>query len=294
MNGIVKSAFIVSKPLQILMAYSIAEQLGLWENAHLVIVDEFDGADETWKRICRRKNRSINFTTVFSKDKRSALDLCRSEGINSIFLDSDVGPKNYLRLIGAKFSIGGLCLHVFEEGIGTYRNDIYPSFKRKIFELMGVGAVFGGCSLTDDIFVCNVEEYRRKMPLKIAVKAIGIRKGIRETIERDSEFWEDIFRYEGIKGRSGGKSVLYISNWEIDNEFLSKFSLLTGDKYVKPHPHIRDAPRYEHGVIIGQGTPAEIVILDLAKKYKEVEVFHHGSSCEKYISGSNIRFETIR
>ena len=276
-----------------MMAYSIAEQLDLRHGASLILVDQFSGAAETHERILKRTDHAVNFRTEFVKDRQEALNFCRSQRINSIYVDSDVGIRNYIGFLGLRRSMHDLHLNVYEEGLGTYRDDIYSRFRKKILGSLGVGTVFGGCRLTESIFVCCPEEYERKMPPRIAKKSIRIAAGIMQTLDVHSDFWEYIFQYDGVRASSSRKCSLYLSGWEMDMDFLSHFSTLAGDKYIKPHPHIRGAISHSCGELIGKSAPAEIVLSDLARNYEEVEVFHHGSSCQRYMTADNIRFELI-
>jgi hypothetical protein len=286
-------AFIVSKPLQLLMVLSIVGQLRAEKKTHLVIVDSFANA----KVVCDNM-RLIDWTfgdfAIHFADTMTdayAFVLCENE-IGTLFIDSDVGFRRHLSLVRMKLQRPSLKIIVYEEGIGTYRTDLYAGMKAWIFPLLGIGVHFGGNYLTDGIYVCNPVAYLRAFP-NFKKTVVGIDQGPTEIILKLTSAIYSIFGYKIIKNTTNQICNIYLSNWNIDFEFVKKFSKYTGDGYVKLHPHIKSEITFDGLLVVGNSIPAEILIIDAMKNYREVNVFHHGSSVCDYLRDQSINFTEI-
>lgn len=78
---------------------------------------------------------------------------------------------------------------------------------------------------------------------------------------------------------------IYLSSWNVDFAFLEKFLSLSGDKYIKLHPHIKHAPEKinNKASFLPTNLPAEVIVMLMTKSYENVTIYHHGSSLAKYI-----------
>lgn len=283
------TAFIVTKPLQILVALSIIKQLNIQATSHLVIVDSFFNAEMIFERLKLADWEYSNISIEFCNSTKEAYKFVGSIAINNLFIDADVGVRKYMCLLGIKIRRRLKKIFVYEEGLGTYRSDIYSGLKREIIKFFGIGVHFGGSGITNGVYVCCPSEYLENFP-KYRKSVEKIRCSPQEILRLYFDKFSCIFDYSPSSGLCGEVCNIYLSNWQIDRKFTEKFSALPGDKYLKPHPHIKAEDLSEYGTLIGRTAPAEMVLIDLMEKYKFVNVFHHGSSVEKYISAKNIAF----
>jgi len=102
-----------------------------------------------------------------------------------------------------------------------------------------------------------------------------------------------IFSYKAPESSGSKDCHVYLSSWKFSQQFLTDLNKLTGDVFVKPHPHIKSLPEWIHGTIISATVPSELVISDLSSRYSSVNVYHHGSSSEFYIREQNVNFVKI-
>lgn len=279
----------MTKPLQILVALSIIKQLDIRDRTHLVIVDSFYNARLVYERM---KSADWDFSDLaisFCASHREAHQFSIESGINTLFIDSDVGAQKYFDLLKIKLKRRNLNIKVYEEGLGTYRTDLYSGTKKTIFDFAGIGTHFGGCALTSQIHLCDPEAYHKNFPkYKKPVKKLEL--GPLDIIRQYFPSLSHIFDYCSPAAPTSDLCHIYLSSWHVDRSFLEKFSMLAGDKYLKLHPHIKVTGEWGLGTLVSRTAPAEMVLLDMMEKYKSVSVFHHGSSVEQYISGKNVIF----
>lgn len=283
------TAFIVTKPLQILVALSIVKQLNIRNKAHLVIVDSFFNARLVYERMKSIDWEFSGLSFEFFESLREARKFARMCKINNLFIDADVGVQKYFYLLRMKFNNRLLNINVYEEGVGTYRTDLYSGVKKSILNLAGIGAHFGGCVLTSRIYLCEPQSYRKNFPnYKKPIEKLIL--GPTDIIRQYFSSLSHVFDHCSLAAPTSDICHIYLSSWHVDHHFLKEFSMLAGDKYLKLHPHIKVTDEWGQGTLVSRTAPAEMVLLDMMEKYKSVNVFHHGSSVEKYISGGNINF----
>ena len=289
-----RNVFVVTKPLQILMSLSIIKQAHIERSATMVIVDAFANS----RLVCESLSsldwdfREVGFH--FAQSVKAAHTLVRrSKGLKALYIMGDVGLRQYLSIGHIKLNSPTLTIHVYEEGHGTYKTDLYGGIKAKVFNIVGVGTHFGGCSFTDAIHVCDPEAYRSLFPsANTSVHAID--RGPGAMLHTFREELTHVFDYRAISSTASPLCNVYLTDWVIDHSFLEIFCALEGDNYIKPHPHIKSEPTAFACRTLSPTVPAEMFLLDAMAKYSKLVVYHHhGSSAERYIKGDNIVFKNV-
>jgi hypothetical protein len=284
--------FIAANPLQILMSASIIRQLELVKNSVLIIHGGFTGAKEIVENFSIKNIVLDGLKIIYLNQRKDAFSLINKSKPSGIFIDGDVGFKNFITLLYLKCFNKKLKINVFEEGVGTYRNDLYRGTKKLIFRTIGIGSNFGGCKLTSCIYTTNPKRYKTIFPNNLAEVHL-IKDGPATTILRDYDAWALIFNYKEIEKINSNECNLYLTNWNFKSDSITDILKLQGDFYIKPHPRCNVAISIPEVVVLNTAAPAEMLIFDLAKKYNVVRVYHHGSSVEQYFSDFNVMFKKI-
>jgi len=285
-------SFIAGTPLHLMISLSLIRELNLENNAEIKIIDYFSDA----RNVCRRLSEldwhfsSIKFS-LFPSHRHSYVDSIRN-GSDYLYIDNDASFQRYLDLIAIKTFKKNIKVQVFEDGVGSYRTDLYHGLKKKIFDKIGVATHMGGSPFTDKIFVFEKDRYDRIFSNNIT-EVVQISTSPRKIISEFSDALSYVFHYNSPKIVTSKNCNIYLSCWEIDFNFLLSFSDLIGDKFVKLHPHIKNFYNTTGLDLINNSTPAEIVLLDMLEKYEKVFVYHHGTSVEQYISNDRLTFIEI-
>lgn len=283
-------AFVVTKPIQLVFAVGIIRQLELRDAACLIMTDDFKDA----YYVCRRASEvDWDLSSVgikFCADRSDAERIAAKLGAKQIFVDSDVGLKRFLLLLRTQIRIKRPRIWVYEEGVGTYRTDLYEhGLKRRIFDVVGVGTRFGGSRFTSGIFVRDPDRFRKLFPNNSSeVRHIECTPS--EMLSENLEQWSEIFGYRPVSASSESACALYLSNWLVHQSGLEHLRKFLGDRYFKPHPHIKTLPEVTDIALVSATAPAELVLMDLLEKYTCVTVFHHGSSVEHYVTDERIAY----
>ncbi|MBV7410711.1 hypothetical protein [Maritimibacter sp. DP1N21-5] len=285
-------AFIVTKPLQLLIAVAIIRQISAENKSCIVITDSFNGARIVVSRLGAVDWDLSSIDVRFCANREDAELLAANLGVRNIFVDSDVGIRRFRNILRTQMRSDHPEIWVYEEGLGTYRTDLYRRPKRCFFGMLGIGTRFGGCALTRGVYVLDPALYQDSFPhnKKEVHKIICMPS---ETIDCDFDVWCHVFSYSPITSNNGEVCSVYLSGWHIESDELTRFRTMSGDRYFKPHPHIKFAPPVRGVHMISAAAPAELVLMDLRKSYRHVNVFHHGSSCERYVSDERISFSNI-
>ncbi|MBZ9560012.1 MULTISPECIES: hypothetical protein [unclassified Modicisalibacter] len=290
--------FIVTKPLQIMMAMVIRDSFKSGTSCHLYIVNDFFNVTEVSQRLT---NHDLQWRSVTNfPTRQAAIDHLQYRSVDNVFIDSDVGIRLYLSLRAAKRRSKGLKISVYEEGCGTYQDDYYPPLKAGFLRLLGVGDRLGGCHLTDEIWLYEKNEYLDIFP---ATKTLvrEIRQPLHDFLKANMGLLKKIFVGNDEVIPSGSESngdacIIYLSSWRVYEEVVSDLQQEKKDLYIKLHPHIKN---YDsrwisgHCRMLPSAVPAEIAIMDLAKHYLDILVYHHDSSVARYVSLENLRFVNL-
>lgn len=286
------TAFIVHNTQMLLFSVSIIEQNNIFDKSYLIISGEFNNAKETYDRISIYKEKLGNIPIKFFESRDKVFNFIKENNIRCIFVDNDCSFKNYRLFNSLRKSVFGFSINVFEDGVGTYRTDLYSGLKKYIFNVLGVGTFMGGYRYTDSVYVLDPVEYRSKFP-RSRKQIVQIQRGPLDILKQDIDFWHDVFPYENSHIPMSDVCRIYLSQWEIDSISIGDFLDSPCDKYIKPHPRLQGRVEIPNTITIGHGVPAELILVDLADRYDVVTVYHHGSSTERYVKNERIEYVKI-
>lgn len=272
-----------------MVALSIAQQDEFDSKPVFVIIDAFNGARKVADTLSSEFAK-LQAPEYFSS-RSSALSFLKKRKFDNLFIDSDIGLKNFLTLTSFKLCNPNISIHVFEEGAGTYRTDLYSGVKKTLFSLIGIGVFFGACRFVTSIYVYQDEEYAKKIPAA-GFKARKIKNSLAQFLMTNSAALKRLFAFDGVKPNSTDATccTLYLSNWNTDKEFMDYFHKFEGDLFIKLHPHIRTDVAMDGIHSIDARVPAELLLIELIKNYNSVRVYDHNSSVRRYIKNKNLTF----
>lgn len=295
-SGAGQYGFIVTKPLQLMVVMAIFEQLDDGVVKHILLVDNFAGAHEVYLRL--RESQRPHWVIHYFPKEKEAYAFSNSLRFDKLFIDSDVGFRQHLTLAKMALWCPNTVLAVYEEGLGSYRSDLYTGARAAILRSMGCGIFFGGNRQTKEFYLFEPEQCTNPVPSK----KIKIVCSIARLISKNRAFLETAFGSFDtlpalLQAKKSNECLIYLSSWTIDTDRIEQ--LCHGDRTViiKPHPHIKvmDLANWSARCYIAPaGLPAEIVIETVAAKFDKVIVLHHGSSVDRYLKLSNVRFELVR
>jgi hypothetical protein len=280
---VARQAFIISKPLQLMVALVVADQIAA-EDVHLLLVNSFAGADAVTNR--------LNLTARWGRatllgDHAAAYRLARDAGYEHLFIDSDVGLRKFFTLRHVSKYSANTKVHVYEEGIGTYRRDLYVGWKKRLLDAMGAGATFGGSKYTSDIYVFDPDQYRGQ------TKAVPIRKRLADFISEHFVTLSTIFDAPHYSIPASYSIGLYLSGWSLDYDVVVELIDRHDTFIVKPHPHIQEQVMVPGAIVAPAACPAEILIAHLVQGKRELTVYHHGSSTAHYLTTTGAKFSRL-
>jgi hypothetical protein len=291
------SVFLATKPLQLIISEIIAAQLDV-NRKDIIIVDSFHDA-----------HRVANIVAEYGFWTEVRCVRTRQEGIrealklraDDLFIDSDVGFRSFLYLFEYR-TLVRKPIWVYEEGVGSYRTDLYAGgLKKWLFERIGVGVRFGGCRFTNGLYVFS--------PDKIQAQSLNVRTDF--IVHKIDVSFQDYCvnhlkrycHYFNISEKTfseheiGGVWHLYLSNWSLDMAVDFAKRPLEGLKILKPHPHIKyidDLVVKGFDVVLDGGIPVELLLIKMAATSNKIIVWrHHGSSASEYIKLPNVDFRML-
>lgn len=302
------NVFLVTKPLQFIIVLNIIYDYKL-ENNTVIILDSFSKAEVFFLNLTKYKNNK-NITYVFKKTKLKAVFFIVQNWFNNVYLDSDVGFKNYVFSFLIKIFSFNKKIFVYEEGIATYNRSFYKNVKLFILNAIGAGTNFGGSIFTNGIYLYFPEKYLINVNIK-AKKIYKIQTTFSDFIENhknDIEYYFNLTNFfTSLHLIKFKKRVcfVYLGTWGNDkNDFLIDKNLIDtiftdNEKYmifIKRHPNISHRNRIsinlEH-LEVPPIIPAEILISFLSIIFNNVVVFHHDSSVSQYTNKENINYKNL-
>lgn len=285
-------SFIAGTPLHVMISLSLIRQLNLYNNAQLKIINYFSGAENVFARFLDLDwDYSSVKVSLFDSHREAYLD-CLKDRTAQLYIDSDASFQRFLDLIVIKSLRPRMTINVFEDGIGSYRTDLYSGIKKRAFDLLGIGTFLGGSPFTQSMFVYEKERYRRIFPTA-KCRVFNINEPLMETITRLEHHLHRIFSYTPNTCPQSDKCVVYLSNHKVDTHFIEGLRSSEVDVFVKLHPRIKQFDKLRGIEFLDNNVPAEIILRHLSMIYKDIEVRHHGSSAEQYIDAPQIRFVRI-
>lgn len=290
--------FIITKPLQLLVVLSIIEQLPDEVNKELIILDSFSAAKQIADRLTTSNTKWRR--AVFFKEFSAGYRYCATQQYDKVFLDTDVGFRQNITLIGMRLKSPRVRIAVFEEGIGSYRSNLYQGIKKTILSLLGVGVNFGGNWLTKEIYLFCPDEYKKKFPTT-KVDLIRINTSISALLEKYESIFDDLFNLTELKTKlqdAYSKEVcdIYLTSWHWDQAAINRLKHYSSYKIVKFHPHIKHPTKSvmdNFDLSTSPSVPAEILITIASRLFVKVRVLHHGSSVVRYLARNNVEFILI-
>lgn len=290
-----KKIFVCTKPLQMMVAMILNKPSV--ENL-LYIVDSFHSA-KLISESSLLKRRFLG-TQLFSNRNKAILAAAKQHPA-IIFIDSDIGLKTQLTLLAAKILAPKTAIHVYEEGIGTYRTDIItPLLKQIIYKMTGTARHFGGSVFSNKIWVFDPDLYSHRIP-HLKHKALPINPTLMNWIKDHQQEMISLFSSNIKLPESSNRDAayLYLSDWSIDPQALETLNSLE-NAFIKPHPHIQDEiickiKPTTTAIWLPPSCPAEVILLILCIYYKVVYVKHNNSTAVTYMRNLNnlIEFDTL-
>lgn len=290
MNRII---YVCSKPLQLIISLILLEkEENRNKNICIFIIDDFANSIE----ISNSLNKLFpGISTTWHKNKKNALNIKKISDNDEIYIDSDVGIRNAITLTKLKFIRRNITLHLYEEGIGTYRTNLTSSFFRKlILPSLGIGTIFGQCWATDQIHVFEPIRYLDKTRTLKEVHRIPT--DIKFWLEKNLRKISDLFSgnteiNELINDKDGSRIAhLYLSGWTLKKTVIQQIQKQS-NSFFKAHPHIKDLSQINNPYklrIIPNHIPAEIILITMLEQYNKIYVYHEQSSSLHYIKDKKI------
>ncbi|WP_143594695.1 hypothetical protein [Thioclava sp. DLFJ5-1] len=289
LNG--TTAFLISKPLQLMISLLVLRQLHLDVIPVFLVTNSFRGAKDIAGRLNAVYPNQVE--APFFETQAEAYSYLGEKRLAHVFIDSDVGFQKAFTLARLKQLSRGNRIYVFEEGLGTYRDDLYRGLKARVFSALGIATRFGASRFVDKVFLLTSDEYVEKFP-DLATKAIKISGSLSDFMSEEHENLRLVFGFAGVATPSHDRKEvchLYLTSWSVDEDFLDNFSRLPGDLFIKAHPHIKTDILPRGIEAIDAGIPAELAIVELLRYYEAVRVFDHMSSTRRYITSQRASFQ---
>jgi hypothetical protein len=293
-----KVVFIVSKPLQYMISDIISHNLD--SEKYLIVIDSFSQARQVAERISKNKKWHMVSTV-----KNRFLSLVKAAFYKPkiLYIDTDVGLRLYFYILIFKTLNFKSKVYVYEEGLGTYRTDIYNGgqfykFKSNLFKKVGVSTFFGGSTFCDGVYVFKPDEYKiilKPLPTK-NIYAISPSL-IQYCSLHTQRLLEEFAGKTHIGLPVGKKCIIYLSSWAADIEAFEVIykKIKPQVKILKLHPHIKKIEKEIIGfdIIINNSIPAEILLIEALSCFEKVYVVHHGTSVESYVDHNRVVFMNI-
>lgn len=286
--------FLIVTPLQLLIALAIIRQLKSPLLPEIKIIDGFSNAQPTAARLteCLRDTCTISFYHRYEAAIESAVADCRS----ALYLHWDLGFRTHFILRKIWTADPRARISVFEEGVGTYRTDIYKGIRKLCIRLLGLPTRIGEHKKTAAVFVYNPYRYRATHSLQAHI--VPITHTVVEVIDTFYNTLCYAFDDQSFLSRLSPlsrHSTVYLSGWRLDSRLIQYLRPLNGDLVIKPHPSLKtvqgDLPA--DITVCPNGIPAELLLRKLSDKYATVTVLHHGSSTQQYLQLPNIRYQLM-
>jgi hypothetical protein len=283
-----KTVFITERPTQIITSLILIEQLGLTKHTQIIAANRFTDAKSIINNLSR-VSPEIEF--LLTEDYDGAISAAQDQLPARLFMHWDVGFGTQRRLRKIAALNNNLPISIFEEGIGTYRQDIYTQPKRAIFRFLNLPTNVGGSKYTGEIFVFDKNKY-----ISTATKSPPSINQIAEQyadflMKHEHQFLDIFSGTELIKRLSDSRKrlcTIYLSDWKFKESDLNSIPKDDTEFVVKLHPHCKDNPILRSMEIAPRSLPAELLIISASKIFDRVNVYHKNSSAVIHIDKENI------
>lgn len=283
--------FVATKPLQIMNSINVWRQLGS-PRAILYIAPLFSESAAVAKRLYAENPGFAMISMV--RSRVAAVVSLAANGVDRIFLDSDVGIKTPLAMRVARLIQPRVRFSLYEEGTGLI--EIPPEdAPGRVSQTLGAIMAFGESPLTEEVWTYHPAAVKRRLP---DMKTLGISQTLSEFVRTNRDLLIRVFwpSYAADVGAWPDSSCcLYLSSWEVHPQAYNYLARSAAFTIWKLHPHIQDPLAVPEHVdqVIPSGVPAELLIMEMARTFDSVEVLHHGSSTEMYMRPPNVRFRHV-
>ena len=278
-----------------MVVLALIEQLPSSVQMELLIADSFADAEGVSQRLATVL--PPRYKVIFFNDIAAAYSRVLKANYAVVHIDSDIGFRRNLTLWYLRIRSSQTKIAVYEEGLGTYRDDLYRGVRKVVLKLLGVGVYFGGQSRVQVLYIYKPDEYKNS----IRAKKTKIEKTISSLIAENKYNLNYVFNAEKvfsdieIRIPASSNCAIYLSSWDFKQATVDKLNDSADFVIVKLHPHIKHLPSSESSknFIVPNGIPAEILIVATAKRLKSIVVYHHGSSVSRYLDNEKVNFCNI-
>ncbi len=286
--------FIAERPTQILTALALIEDLGLSGDVQILVADCFADASSVVIRFSEYESR-VSFRLVATYGE--AIDIAAAELPAHLFIHWDVGFGTQRRLKRLHRQNKGSRISLFEEGVGTYRQDIYPAIKKLIFRLIGLPVNIGGSKYVDDIYVYDKKKYVSSALVRPRfVKQIE--PSLASFIEAREAQLISIFSardlIKSLEESSSSVCTIYLSSWNFKELDLEELFPKNGVRVLKLHPHCQTRVLRDDILVAPRSLPAELLVMIASRIFDVVTVYHSGSSLPLYINFENVALINLK
>jgi len=280
--------FLVTKPLQYCNATNIS--FNVEGKKTLLIVDAFSEASTFFDNLLKLNYWDEMF---FLQDYISAYKYLSKKVLKSdtLYIDSDYGLKKGIRL----YNIKTKNIYVYEEGIGSYRNDLRSSQKGSrivdlLLKLIGAKEHLGGSRFVRGIYVYDHAKFNNLVP-NFKNKLYHFPNTFHDNLSLlRSHLYFQIDYIRNIISRLPQDKVLciYLTSWKYNNKIES---FIDKNEYwiIKPHPHLKsiDIPHQYFDYIMEPNIFVEFFFSELLNAGIVFRVYHESSSALQYFPEIN-------
>ncbi|UUV21273.1 hypothetical protein [Paenimyroides aestuarii] len=285
--------YIATKPLQYYNCLNIASNK---TNNTIIIVNSFYNAIEF-----SRKVGKANFwdRSVFFNNLKEAYDfLSKSIKKNDlIFVDSDYGLQNFIFQL--KVVIKGGVIFVYEEGIGSYRDNLYTLhknlFARNIMKFFfRKFNHYGSSILCSGIYLYRINYHKEIFP-NYRKKRFAFPNNL---IENLIDYRYHLSEYSNIQiDNKINKIIIYLSSWKFNKSALKYISKSENTiNIIKPHPHMLEIDEEfieNFDILLSPDILFELFIINLFDSKRKIIIYHEGSSSVENLEVLNLNFKKL-
>lgn len=283
-----KSFFFISSPLQYINCLNLAASVN--GEKKLYCSTEFVGALGLYNKIIDH-DQSWNKVKIFKQRKIAYLNLLLSiKKGDRVYLDSDYAFDG---LLVALMSIKGAIVNIYEEGVFTYREDLFSLYNKnkvdilkvKIFRLLNLNNKLVNTSV-NSVYVYRAQEFKLARPDVEATKVRALPFSFYRGYIQNKKILDAVFDLSSLEYSSSGFDVIYCGPKNLSEiKELSEISL-SNKVLFKNHPAAnfsRDQVSNALNIpiknieVIDLAFPLEIYVYSL-KDISGITLYHHNSS----------------
>lgn len=262
------------------------------EPSLLCVVPTFADADRAIARLARADSGVVG--VMHASTRVGAIFRLTTRGVSRMFIDSDVGLKTPVAMWVSRMRNPRLKFSIYEEGVSLFHAD--PAERpNRFLELLGATLAHGEDPLIDEVWTYEPDEVRPRLPTK---RLERIETTLADFVGEHLEMLRGVFWPsfdDDVRAWRGARCCIYLSSWSIDQRAAACLQATSAYTLWKLHPHIRRNTPLPHGIaqVLHASIPAELVLTELAERFDQVEVLHHGTSAERYVTLPNVRFRRV-